>query len=140
MKERLPSTKDLVLIISNLNLSKTKEVLDLANLLKPKVYGIDMLQAISGEVNNVTWMKSRYKKENKMTREFYYILTTTILIVLPLIEKSNSVDHSQIFKNEIHKKADQILQYEDKIFLSLPNLSMQKFRAIDNKYKNLSRI
>ncbi len=54
----------------------------MANLLKPYNFGIDRLSIARNECNDATWMKNRYKKGRKLTRELMFILNSTFLVNL----------------------------------------------------------
>ena len=59
---------------------KTTEILEYANILKPIHFGIDPLSIAKGESNDVSWMKTRYIKDNKNIRELYYLLTSIFVV------------------------------------------------------------
>jgi hypothetical protein len=58
-------------------MSNYKNLLDTINILKPYQYSNDLLKAASGEANDISWMKRRYKK---FMKEFYYVLSSSVLI------------------------------------------------------------
>jgi hypothetical protein len=74
--------KDLVLITAKLPLHKSNLIQEICNILKPKQYGCDVFRIARNECNDATWMKKRYIKDNKFSRELLYLLQSTLLINL----------------------------------------------------------
>lgn len=133
LTERYPPEKDLILIMGTLPLLQSAVVLQMGNILKPKQFGCDALLAAKGDINDANWVKKRYTREARLFRELHYILSATVLINLNHASKEASEPEKGRGKG---KKVDVL---ENRITVVLDSFAVGKFKAVDQRFKNVNR-